>query len=230
MPVRVNVGGLGLCCCTCVTYFERKLTPLCIGFVNRHFSFLYESSHRQIRFEKKTQPVLTQICLIFFSPVSNLSFGSKRTEKIVPAQHFRHLDQPIIGKPSSQPIDQNTLVLRQLCFVFQWPDCFRFWLYLHSDSAWSKRCCLRRYDHIILLESWSGIEPRSFCLPAYRHPAGPSRVCLKWSALNTPLGAFFLRMYLLWSFMYLVFSRMPGESHRRQLRSSLLCSCDVFGA
>ena len=28
-------------------------------------------------------------------------------------------------------------------------------------------------------------------------------------------------------FMHLVFSRMPGESYRRRLRS-LLCLCDVF--
>ena len=31
-------------------------------------------------------------------------------------------------------------------------------------------------------------------------------------------------------FMYLVFTRMPGESYRRQLRSLLLCLCDVFRA
>ena len=28
--------------------------------------------------------------------------------------------------------------------------------------------------------------------------------------------------------MYLVFIRMPGESYHRQLRSLLLCLCDVF--
>ena len=28
--VRVTVRDPGLCCCTCVTYFERKLTPLCV--------------------------------------------------------------------------------------------------------------------------------------------------------------------------------------------------------
>ena len=30
--------------------------------------------------------------------------------------------------------------------------------------------------------------------------------------------------------MYLVFTRMPGESYRRQLRSLLLCICYVFRA
>ena len=30
--------------------------------------------------------------------------------------------------------------------------------------------------------------------------------------------------------MYLEFTRMPGESYRRRLRSSLLRSCDVFPA
>ena len=29
--------------------------------------------------------------------------------------------------------------------------------------------------------------------------------------------------------MYLVFTRMPGESYRRRLRCLLLCLCDVFG-
>ena len=31
-------------------------------------------------------------------------------------------------------------------------------------------------------------------------------------------------------FMYLVFTSMPNESYRRQLRSSLLCLCDRFQA
>ena len=31
--MRVTVGDSGLCCCTCVTYFERQLTPLCADFV-----------------------------------------------------------------------------------------------------------------------------------------------------------------------------------------------------
>ena len=30
------------------------------------------------------------------------------------------------------------------------------------------------------------------------------------------------------TFMYIVFTCMPGESDRRRLRSLLLCSCDVF--
>ena len=29
-------------------------------------------------------------------------------------------------------------------------------------------------------------------------------------------------------FIYLVFTRMPGESYRRRLGSLLLCLCDVF--
>ena len=31
-------------------------------------------------------------------------------------------------------------------------------------------------------------------------------------------------------FMYLVFTRMPGESYRRRVMSLLLCLCDVFRA
>ena len=31
-------------------------------------------------------------------------------------------------------------------------------------------------------------------------------------------------------FMCLIFTRMPGESYRRRLRSLLLCLCDVFRA
>ena len=30
--VRVTVGDSGLCCCSCVTCFERQLTPLCVDF------------------------------------------------------------------------------------------------------------------------------------------------------------------------------------------------------
>ena len=30
--------------------------------------------------------------------------------------------------------------------------------------------------------------------------------------------------------MYLVFTRTPVESHGRRLKSSLLCSCDIFRA
>ena len=29
--VRVTGGDSGLCCCACVTSFERELTPLCVG-------------------------------------------------------------------------------------------------------------------------------------------------------------------------------------------------------
>ena len=29
-------------------------------------------------------------------------------------------------------------------------------------------------------------------------------------------------------FIYVVFTRIPGEGYRRRLRSLLLCSCDVF--
>ena len=31
-------------------------------------------------------------------------------------------------------------------------------------------------------------------------------------------------------FIYLVFTRMPGESYRRRLRSLLLYMCDIFRA
>ena len=30
--VRVTVADSDLCCCTCVTYFERQLTPLCVDY------------------------------------------------------------------------------------------------------------------------------------------------------------------------------------------------------
>ena len=32
--VRLTMGNVGLCYCTCVTYFERKLTPLCVDSVH----------------------------------------------------------------------------------------------------------------------------------------------------------------------------------------------------
>ena len=33
--VRVTVGDSGVCCCTCVTSFERSLTPLCVESVKQ---------------------------------------------------------------------------------------------------------------------------------------------------------------------------------------------------
>ena len=30
--VRVTIGDSGLSCCTCVNYFERSLTDLCVDF------------------------------------------------------------------------------------------------------------------------------------------------------------------------------------------------------
>ena len=51
----------------------------------------------------------------------------------------------------------------------------------------------------------------------------------------TTIFAFFfaflsLKMYLWWIFIYLVFTRMPGDSYRRRLRSLLSYLCYVFRA
>ena len=43
-----------------------------------------------------------------------------------------------------------------------------------------------------------------------------------------PLGGIRFEDVPLVEFMYLVFTRMPGESYRRRLRSSLLYLCYVF--
>ena len=43
-------------------------------------------------------------------------------------------------------------------------------------------------------------------------------------------GASFLEGATLVEFMYFLFTRMPGESYRRRLRSLLLCLCGVFRA
>ena len=43
-------------------------------------------------------------------------------------------------------------------------------------------------------------------------------------------GILFQECTSLLEFMYLVFTRMPGESYLRQLRSLLLRLCDVFQA
>ena len=42
------------------------------------------------------------------------------------------------------------------------------------------------------------------------------------------LGASVFEDVPLVEFMHLVFTRMPGDSYRGRLRSSFLCSCDVF--
>ena len=46
--------------------------------------------------------------------------------------------------------------------------------------------------------------------------------------LYMPLGGTIFEDVALEEFMCLVFTRMPGESYRRRLRSSLLCACDGF--
>ena len=45
-----------------------------------------------------------------------------------------------------------------------------------------------------------------------------------------PLGVIHFEDIPVGEFMYLVFTRMPGESYRRRLRSLLLCFSDVFRA
>ena len=45
-----------------------------------------------------------------------------------------------------------------------------------------------------------------------------------------PLGGILFEDVPLVESMYLVFTRMPGESYRRRFRSLLLCSCYVFRA
>ena len=52
-------------------------------------------------------------------------------------------------------------------------------------------------------------------------------VCLKWR-VYMPLGASILEDVPLVEFMYLVFTRMPGESYRRGRGSLLLYLCDGF--
>ena len=47
---------------------------------------------------------------------------------------------------------------------------------------------------------------------------------------NTEDLSFMVNSNLGQQFIYLVFTRMPGESYRRRLRSLLLCLCDVFRA
>ena len=37
--VRVTVGDSGLCCCTCVTYFEHQLSPLGVVYVSKTNKF-----------------------------------------------------------------------------------------------------------------------------------------------------------------------------------------------
>ena len=56
-------------------------------------------------------------------------------------------------------------------------------------------------------------------------------VCRAWSInkFSIPLPSFHYNMDVpLVEFIYLVFTCMPGESYHRQLRSLLLCLCDIF--
>ena len=68
-------------------------------------------------------------------------------------------------------------------------------------------------------------------------------MCLAFALLASSIGGIFLhsvhRVMSLWKsdvfedvhqveFMDLAFTRMPGVSYHRQLRSLLLCLCDIF--
>ena len=52
-------------------------------------------------------------------------------------------------------------------------------------------------------------------------------VCVSVSVCVCVCVCVFIEDVALIEFMYLVFTRMPGESYRGRLRSLLLCMCDV---
>ena len=67
-------------------------------------------------------------------------------------------------------------------------------------------------------------ESRGGC-PGLPVPDNPYGLCGRKARLNQPI---LFEDVPLVEFMCLVFTRMPGESYRRRLRSLLLCLCDVF--
>ena len=77
--------------------------------------------------------------------------------------------------------------------------------YVNSTSV-----CTTRYINSTSVCSTRYINSTSVCTTRYINST---------SGTDIPMG-----------FMYLVFTRMPGESYRRRLRSLLLCLCDVFRA
>ena len=75
--VRVTVGDSGLCCCVCVTFFERRLTPLFVDsaqalWVSFYFRLpLFNPFHCHDVTDLKTTskrvkfPVLKHFCFLF---------------------------------------------------------------------------------------------------------------------------------------------------------------------
>ena len=64
--MRVTVGDSGLCCCTCVTYFERKLTPLCVDFARPLWaSFCF----RSVRIHPEANLCMCLFVCLYVEPV-----------------------------------------------------------------------------------------------------------------------------------------------------------------
>ena len=86
----------------------------------------------------------------------------------------------------------------------------------------------RFYQVNITVEGWCDYESvtasivcKKFCLEQQQRPESRTVTCtLRVSKYSVH------KLCLLVEFMYLVFTRMPGESYRKQLRSLLLCLCD----
>ena len=72
-----------------------------------------------------------------FRPVSNRSFVSK----------LSHLDQNNLWHSFQSAYHPKTQYWDSSPLCFQWPDCFRLWLYLHSDSSGSEHCLRCYWSH-----------------------------------------------------------------------------------
>ena len=103
-----------------------------------------------------------------------------------------------------------------------------------SGSEWSRRQQSRRRGCPRSCSErlpTSGFASTSLWTPFTTTPTRPSTWSANW--VSEAVGICWLACLAAWSlveFMYLVFFHMPGEGHRRQLGSLLLCSRDVFQA
>ena len=125
----------------------------------------------------------------------------------------------------------------QLLFQLQWGAVTRtMYVALLLRNNWSKRHVqLSEPNSTSLLLIYSGLSWGSSTTSHLLISPGPVNECLtsswedssppsSWSRLDS------VEDKPLVEFMCLVFTRMPGESYRRRLRSLLLYLCDVFRA
>ena len=122
----------------------------------------------------------------------------------------------------AQHLKMFVFVVQEQCSFYYWSDNWSFHIFIHPHHF-----CLFWGHAIQCYESFvfSGSINRSLWPLWFKHGKYLKNVkCINYM----PLGVILFEDIPVGEFMYLVFTRMPGESYRRRLRSLLLCLSDVF--